>query len=89
MPDAPRPARHPRTKSHMVSGRLRTVLVKLHLYIGLVFGLLQFVTTFVIAWLYSSYSTKRLDPLARVLNEEFEQAKRDAGTAGGSTGKEL
>lgn len=60
-----------------------------HVNVALVFGLLQFVTTFVIAWLYSSYSTKRLDPLARVLNEEFEQAKRDAGTAGGSTGKEL
>ncbi|CAM3165408.1 DUF485 domain-containing protein [Nocardioides dubius] len=43
--------------------------------VALVFGLLQFVTTFAIAWLYSNYSTKRLDPLARALNERYEQEK--------------
>lgn len=53
-----------------------------HINVALVFGLLQFVTTFVIAWLYSNYSNKRLDPLARVLNEEFQQAKGDAGSSG-------
>lgn len=41
--------------------------------VALVFGLLQFVTTFVIAWLYARYSTSRLDPLAR----ELEQRYRD------------
>jgi len=39
--------------------------------IALVFGLLQFVTTFLIAWLYARYSARRLDPLARRLNAEF------------------
>ncbi|HWJ09131.1 MAG TPA: DUF485 domain-containing protein [Nocardioides sp.] len=39
--------------------------------VALVFGLLQFVTTFALAWLYSRYSTSRLDPLARELDERF------------------
>jgi uncharacterized membrane protein (DUF485 family) len=39
--------------------------------VALVFGLLQFLTTFLIAWLYSRYSTSRLDPLARELDERF------------------
>lgn len=39
--------------------------------VALVFGLLQFVTTFLIAWLYSRYSTDKLDPLARELDEKF------------------
>jgi uncharacterized membrane protein (DUF485 family) len=39
--------------------------------VALVFGLLQFVTTFLIAWLYSRYSTAKLDPLARELDEKF------------------
>ncbi len=39
--------------------------------VALVFGLLQFVTTFLIAWLYSRYSTSKLDPLARQLDEQF------------------
>ncbi|TWH04278.1 uncharacterized membrane protein (DUF485 family) [Nocardioides sp. J9] len=39
--------------------------------VALVLGLLQFATTFLIAWLYSGYSTKRLDPLARELDERF------------------
>lgn len=39
--------------------------------VALVFGLLQFVTTFLLAWLYSRYSTSRLDPLARKLDEQY------------------
>ena len=39
--------------------------------VALVFGLLQFVTTFLIAWLYSRYSTSKLDPLARELDERY------------------
>jgi uncharacterized membrane protein (DUF485 family) len=41
--------------------------------VALVFGLLQFVSTFVIAFLYSRYSTKSLDPLANELREEFDE----------------
>jgi uncharacterized membrane protein (DUF485 family) len=40
--------------------------------IAVVFGLLQFASTFVIAYLYARYSTKHLDPLADKLRDEFE-----------------
>ena len=39
--------------------------------VALVFGLLQFLTTFLLAWMYSRYSTSRLDPLARKLDEQY------------------
>ncbi|WP_460831081.1 DUF485 domain-containing protein [Nocardioides hungaricus] len=39
--------------------------------VALVFGLLQFATTFLLAWVYSRYSTGRLDPLARKLDEQY------------------
>ena len=39
--------------------------------VALVFGLLQFATTFLLAWIYSRYSTNRLDPLARRLDEQY------------------
>ena len=45
--------------------------------IALVFGLLQFATTFLLAWIYSRFSTARLDPLARTLNAEYEAALTD------------
>ncbi|MGA8256625.1 MAG: DUF485 domain-containing protein [Nocardioides sp.] len=44
--------------------------------VALVFGLLQFVTTFLIAYLYSRYSTSRLDPLGDQLAAEYEKDKR-------------
>ena len=40
--------------------------------IAVVFGLLQFASTFVIAYLYERYSSKHLDPLADKLRDEFE-----------------
>ncbi len=40
--------------------------------VALVFGLLQFVTTFLIAYLYSRFSNTQLDPLATSLNEDYE-----------------
>jgi uncharacterized membrane protein (DUF485 family) len=47
--------------------------------VALIFGLLQFVTTFGLAWLYSRFSNAKLDPLAR----DLEQSYRDqAGTDG-------
>jgi uncharacterized membrane protein (DUF485 family) len=39
------------------------------------FGLLQFVSTFVIAWLYSRFADTRLDPLAAELREELEGSR--------------
>jgi uncharacterized membrane protein (DUF485 family) len=47
--------------------------------VALVFGLLQFVTTFAIAWVYARYSAKRLDPLARQLDEQYI---RETGSGG-------
>ncbi|WP_322937580.1 DUF485 domain-containing protein [Nocardioides bizhenqiangii] len=39
--------------------------------IALVFGILQFVSTFLIAWLYGRYMNDRVDPIARDLNERY------------------
>ncbi len=47
--------------------------------VALVFGLLQFVSTFGIAVLYARYSNRRLDPLAAQLNDEFEAVGRSRG----------
>ncbi len=44
--------------------------------VALIFGLLQFASTFIIAYLYSRYSTKNLDPLATKLRDEFETETR-------------
>ncbi len=44
--------------------------------VALVFGLLQFATTFALAWFYSRYSTAKLDPLARSLDEQYEKGVR-------------
>ncbi len=48
--------------------------------IGLIFGLLQFVSTFGITMWYVSFANKRLDPLASELRQELE-AKQKAGVA--------
>jgi uncharacterized membrane protein (DUF485 family) len=41
--------------------------------VGLVWGLLQFVSTFTIAYLYARHAKKSLDPLASKLRDEFDQ----------------
>lgn len=43
--------------------------------VALAFGLLQFVTTFGLAWLYSRFSTARLDPLASKLSAAYTASK--------------
>ena len=40
--------------------------------VGLVFGLLQFVSTFAIAFAYVRFADRRLDPLARDLRRDIE-----------------
>ena len=40
--------------------------------IGLIFGLLQFVSTFLIAWLYGRYAGRNIDPLADDLRAKVE-----------------
>ncbi|CAN5195528.1 DUF485 domain-containing protein [soil metagenome] len=44
--------------------------------VALIFGLLQFVSTFGIAFLYSRHSDKVLDPLSDKLKAEFEAETR-------------
>ncbi|CAN5655741.1 DUF485 domain-containing protein [soil metagenome] len=46
--------------------------------VALVFGLLQFLSTFLIAYAYSRYSAARLDPLAERVDAEYraEMAKQ-------------
>ncbi|MEU6998476.1 DUF485 domain-containing protein [Nonomuraea sp. NPDC046570] len=41
--------------------------------VALVFGLLQFVSTFWIAWAYSRHAEKRIDPIADKLRHEVEE----------------
>jgi len=42
-----------------------------HLNVAFFFGLLQFVSTFLIAWAYSRYANRRLDPLAGEIRAEY------------------
>ncbi len=44
-----------------------------HINIAVVFGLLQFVSTFAIAFFYARHATTALDPLAGQLRDEFDQ----------------
>ena len=42
--------------------------------VALVFGLLQFVSTFLIAWAYSRHAAAKLDPIADELRDETKSA---------------
>ncbi len=50
--------------SHKVAG---------HINVALVFGVLQFVTTFLIAILYSRHMAAKVDPLARQLEADYNK----------------
>jgi uncharacterized membrane protein (DUF485 family) len=43
-----------------------------HINIALIFGLLQFVSTFLIAWAYARYADRKIDPLADELRARME-----------------
>jgi uncharacterized membrane protein (DUF485 family) len=43
-----------------------------HINVAYVFGLLQFVSTFLIAWLYERYMNRNVDPLAARIRDELE-----------------
>ena len=47
-----------------------------NLTVGILFGLGQFVSTFLITWLYIRHSVKNVDPLARALREDLEASAR-------------
>jgi uncharacterized membrane protein (DUF485 family) len=43
-----------------------------NVHLGLIFGLLQFVSTFVITWLYVRHANRHLDPIADKIRAEIE-----------------
>lgn len=47
--------------------------------VALVFGLLQFASTFLIAWWYGHYMNDKVDPLARALEKRYVAATNDQG----------
>ncbi|GGN89898.1 membrane protein [Actinoplanes lobatus] len=49
--------------------------------VALVFGVLQFVSTFVIAWYYSRYAAQKLDPLADKILHDIDEKPTAAATA--------
>ena len=50
--------------SHKVTGNIN---------VALIFGLLQFLTTFLIAWLYSRFAGRKLDPTADAIRARVER----------------
>ncbi|GAA0562953.1 DUF485 domain-containing protein [Paractinoplanes ferrugineus] len=46
--------------------------------VALVFGLLQFLSTFLIAWYYSRYASRQLDPIADEINAKMNREKAEA-----------
>ena len=64
--------------SNWAGGFMATQVVG-NINVALIFGLLQFATTFGLALAYSRYSNTRLDPLARSLEQSYrDQAGTDA-----------
>jgi len=47
-----------------------------NLNLGLILGLLQFVTTFAITWLYIRHANRNLDPIAKELRASLEEGTR-------------
>jgi len=58
--------------SNYASGLMNTYLFG-NINVALVFGLLQFVTTFGIAYWYSQHSAQKMDPLSDALRDDFEK----------------
>ena len=61
--------------SNWATGFMNAKLIG-NINVALVLGLLQFLTTFLLAYAYSRYSTAKLDPLASQLDHEYEQGKQ-------------
>lgn len=47
-----------------------------HINVALLFGLLQFVSTFAIAWYYATYADKNIDPVADKIRAELDGAAK-------------
>jgi len=50
--------------------------------VALIFGLLQFVSTFLIAWLYSRFADRKLDPVADRIRAEIGEVSHEHGPRG-------
>ncbi|MFI7304350.1 DUF485 domain-containing protein [Micromonospora aurantiaca] len=50
--------------------------------VALVFGLLQFVSTFLIAWFYSRFASRRVDPVADRIRDEMGEVTHEHGPRG-------
>ena len=50
--------------------------------VALVFGLLQFVSTFAIAWLYARFADRRIDPVADRIRAEIGEVTHEHGPRG-------
>lgn len=50
--------------------------------VALVFGLLQFVSTFLIAWFYSRYADRKIDPVADRIRAEMGEVTHEHGPRG-------
>ena len=49
--------------------------------VALVFGLLQFLSTFLIAWYYSRFASQKLDPTADEIRTKLDREAAEAGSA--------
>ena len=58
--------------SNWATGFMETKVIG-NINVALVFGLLQFVSTFLIAYIYSGFAAKKLDPIAGRLQEQYEE----------------
>lgn len=58
--------------SNWATGFMNIQLVG-NINVALVFGLLQFLSTFGIAWLYAKHMNKHVDPIARQLEKQYNE----------------
>ncbi|MGH3384181.1 MAG: DUF485 domain-containing protein [Nocardioidaceae bacterium] len=58
--------------SNWATGFMNTQVIG-HINIALIFGLLQFASTFGIAWLYARHANKELDTTAAKLKREYDE----------------
>ncbi len=61
--------------SNWAGGLMDTKVIG-NINVALVFGLLQFASTFLIAWLYARHANRNLDPAAKRLRDEYNEAER-------------
>jgi uncharacterized membrane protein (DUF485 family) len=65
--------------ANYASGFMSTKIGGSNITVGLIFGLLQFVSTFAITIWYVRFADRRLDPLATQLRGELESGELESG----------